>query len=368
MPGEKVGTFRCNVCGHTHYAHAAMRGDGQRVLFCANCGMGMIENPPADTSVFYEDGYYGGAAHAEVGYVDYAFTAEHSLLWVRLLVQALITRGRVLDVGCADGFMLRTLGASYEGYGIEVNVHAAEHARAGGIRIIGADVLTDLERDELHGYFDVITAIATFEHVLDLRGAFSACLNALKPEGALIFEIPLMSETRDNKDWLEGSYEHIYYPTVQGIETLLGDFAGYSFTGFESDIKGYSSTYIGALAGDPETFARIEHLFKCMKQEDLAGLNREESNVNVAYSVVHSFRPTPERILALPSLIEDNFSTRLFTHLMQLWYADSTEAASAEWYKTQASNWKNSFDNLHAVYSKQASCASAPAESKKLDE
>jgi len=368
MPVKKVGTFHCNVCGQKRYAHTAKRGDGQRVLFCANCGMGMIETPPADTRAFYKDGYYGGAAHEALGYVDYSFTAEHSLLWARLLVQALITHGRILDVGCADGFMLRSLGESYEGYGIEVNVHAAEQARAGGIRIIGADVLTDLERVELHGYFDVITAIATFEHVLDLRGAFSASLNALKPEGALIFEIPLMSSTRDNKNWLEGSYEHIYYPTVKGIETLLRNFADYSFAGFESDIKDYSSTYIGALTRHPGTFARIEHLFKCMKQEDLAGLNRDETKLNVAYNVVHSFRPTPERILALPSLIEDSFSTRLFTHLMQLWYADSTNAASAEWYKTQASNWKNSFDNLHAVYSKQAQCASAPVETKKLDE
>ncbi|ODV43720.1 hypothetical protein AWV79_15085 [Cupriavidus sp. UYMMa02A] len=174
-----------------------------------------------------------------------------------------------------------------------------------------------------------------------------------------------MSDTRDNKEWLEGSYEHIYYPTIQGIETLLGDFPGYFFTGFESDIR-YSSTYIGAVASNPETFARIEYLFKNMRQENPAGLNREESNVNVAYHVVHSFRPSPERILALPSLIDKAFSVRLITHLMQLWYADSTAAANAEWYKMQASNWKNSFDNLHAVYSKQTQCASAPAESKKI--
>ncbi|ODV43721.1 hypothetical protein AWV79_15090 [Cupriavidus sp. UYMMa02A] len=76
--------------------------------------MGMIENPPADTSAFYHDGYYGGEEQAEIGYADYAFTAEHALLWVRLLVQALIKGGRVLDVGCADGFMLRNLGAPYE--------------------------------------------------------------------------------------------------------------------------------------------------------------------------------------------------------------------------------------------------------------
>ncbi|WP_258874555.1 class I SAM-dependent methyltransferase [Cupriavidus taiwanensis] len=365
---RQSGAFECNVCAERHYSHTAMRGDGRRVLFCASCGMGMIENPPADTSVFYQDGYYGGTAHLEVGYADYAFTAEHALLWARLLVQALIGGGRVLDVGCADGFMLRGLGAAYETYGIEVNAHAAERARQGGVTIIGNDVLADLRRDEFRRHFDVITSIATFEHVLDLRGAFRACLEALKPEGVLIFEIPLMSQTRDNKDWLEGSYEHIYYPTVRGIETLLGTFPGYSFTGFESDIKGYSSTYIGAVASDPGVFARVEHLFRCMRQDTPSGLNEQESNVNVAYQVVHSFRPSPERILALPPLIEKTCSPRLLTHLMQLWYADCTDAANAEWYKTQAANWKASFDNLQDVHSKQTRYLQALEESKKTDE
>lgn len=368
MQSENIGAFECNVCLHKHFSHAVERGDGRRVLFCANCGMGMIENPPADTSVFYQDGYYGGEAHLEVGYADYAFTAEHALLWVRLLVEGLIQGGRVLDVGCADGFMMRGLGARYETYGIEVNAHAAEQARQGGVRIIGSDVLADLGRDEYRRHFDVITSIATFEHVLDLRGAFRACLDALKPEGILIFEIPLMSATRDNKDWLEGSYEHIYYPTIPGIEALFGGFPGYSFTGFESDIKGYSSTYIGAVASDPGAFARVEHLFRCMRQEAPAGLTGEESNVNVAYHVVHSFRPSPERILALPGLIGKAYSPRLITHLMQLWYADSTAASNAEWHKTQADNWKASFENLQDVYSKLTQYLNAQEESKKSDE
>jgi SAM-dependent methyltransferase len=367
MQGEN-GAFECNVCAHRRYSHAAERGDGRRVLFCANCGMGMIESPPADTSVFYQDGYYGGEAHLEVGYTDYAFTAEHALLWARLLVQGLVDNGRVLDVGCADGFMLRGLGPTYETFGIEVNAHAAEKARQGGVRIIGNDVLVDLRVDEFKHHFDVITSIATFEHVLDLRGAFHACLDALKPNGVLIFEIPLMSQTRDNKDWLEGSYEHIYYPTIQGIEALLGALHGYSFTGFESDIKGYSSTYIGAVASDPGAFARVEHLFRCMRQEAPAGLTEQECNVNVAYHVVHSFRPSPERILALPALIEKTYSPRLITHLMQLWYADSTAATNAEWYKAQAANWKASFDNLQDVHSKQARYLNALEESKKSDE
>ncbi|MFX5956575.1 hypothetical protein ABTF01_19485, partial [Acinetobacter baumannii] len=85
-------------------------------------------------------------------------------------------------------------------------------------------------------------------------------------------------------------------------------------------------------------------------------------------NVVHSFRPSPERILALPGLIGKVCSPRLITHLMQLWYADNTAATSAEWYKTQADNWKASFDNLQEVYSKLTQYLDAQEESKKSDE
>ena len=94
----------------------------QNVLFCADCGMGMVENPPASTDAFYADGYYGRKSEEDVGYQDYAFTAEHGLLWAQLLVEALKPAGgRVLDVGCADGFLLHRLSGPYERFGIEVN-------------------------------------------------------------------------------------------------------------------------------------------------------------------------------------------------------------------------------------------------------
>lgn len=333
------------------------RADGQLILFCANCDMGMIQFPPTDTSIFYRDGYYGGAGEGDVGYADYAFTAEHGLVWPRLMVQALASEGRVLDVGCADGFLLRRLGPSYELFGIEVNTHAAETARLNGVEILGHDVLLDIGGPQLRGFFDIVTAIATFEHVLDLRGAVGACLHSLKPGGALIFEIPLISDTRDNKDWLNASFEHIHYPTARGVSALLSSFAGYRSVGYESDIHGYSSTYVGALTSDPTTFERLEHLFECMRQANPDGLNEQELVLNLAYNVVHSFNVTPERVLGLPRLIEQCYSSALIQRLTQLWHADATAAANAAWYQSQAENWRSAFENLNLVYSVSANSA-----------
>ncbi len=341
MTNDANANFLCNVCSHSRVSRILMRGDGKRVLFCENCGMGIIESPPTDTSTFYEDGYYGSESGGELGYSDYAYTAEHSLLWVKFLIEALVTGGRVLDVGCADGFLLRKLGSNFERYGIEMNSQAATRAREYGVQIIASDVLTDAFKQNFRNSFDIITSIATFEHVLDLRSAFSACVDALKPDGALIFEVPLISEVRDNKDWLHGSYEHIYYPTVQSVEALLSNTGDLFHLGFESEIEGYSSTYIGAVTRSAMTFSKLEHLFKIMRQNNLNDLNNDEIILNLSYNVIHSFQSTPERVLALPLLLQNAYSTSLINRLIQLWHSDCTAAESAQWHKTQARNWEN---------------------------
>ncbi len=94
--------FSCDICGGTTWDRRAVRGDGQGVVFCATCGMGVIEKRPTSTEQFYADGYYGGAAAEGLApgshYDDYSFTAEHTLLWARLLVEALRPNGGSIEV------------------------------------------------------------------------------------------------------------------------------------------------------------------------------------------------------------------------------------------------------------------------------
>ncbi|RZL68532.1 MAG: class I SAM-dependent methyltransferase [Variovorax sp.] len=346
--------FKCNVCAAVRVGRTLTRGDGRNVLFCENCDMGVIEVVPEDTSVFYEDTYYGASDADEVGYHDYEFTADHSLLWVKLLLEALSPAGRVLDIGCANGHLLRSLKGAYECFGIEVNAAAAEVARQRGVTIVASDVFDPVVANQQHGRFDFITSIATFEHVNDFRAAFDTSLKSLQHDGVLIFEIPLMSYTRDNKDWLKSSYEHVYYPTIRGMEALFKEFPDYRFTGFESDIAGYSSTYIGVAARDPQVFSRVDQLFKAMTQPSPAGLGEAETSINLAYNVVHSFNVTADRVLALPTLLKHAYSFNLGKRLTQLWYADRVVAdgagnamANAQWYEQQARNWEAEWHRLH---------------------
>ncbi len=264
------------------------------------------------------------------------------------MVEMLAPRGgRILDVGCADGFLLRRLPEGFERYGIEMNAAAAAKAAAAGITVLGADISDPAVLSDNPGSFDIVTSMATFEHVLDLRGAVRDCIGLLRPRGVLLFEVPLISDAADNRDWFHGSYEHIHYPTVRGLERLFAGFADMRFLGFESEIAGFSSTYIGAGTRDPKAFGRLLRLFGAMRQPGLEGLDTAETRLNLAYHVVHGVRPTPERIAALPVLFEVAATPNLLRRLTQLWEADRRAAAAAgevaaaaQWHEGQARAWE----------------------------
>lgn len=323
--------FDCNICRGTTVGRRVTRDDGAGVVFCSNCGMGTIEDVPQATEPFYADGYYGADTGEQAGYQDYAFTAAHTQLWVRLMISALRPDGgRILDVGCATGALLASLPDGFERFGIEVNPGAAATAAASGIAVLGSDVADPRLADGTWGSFDLITSIATFEHVLDFRGAVTTCLDALAPNGVLIFEVPVISEISHNRDWYGGSYEHIYYPTAAGMTFLFDSLSGIRWEGFESSIRGFSASYLGFATRGAEAFERASRLFRAMKSKTLQGLDLEERRLNLAYNVVHSFQPTPERILALPDLFDVVATPPLLRRMSQLWHADAIVAATVQ--------------------------------------
>ena len=357
--------FQCNTCGDTRFKRVEIRGDGKRVLFCATCTMGMIEDPPSSTDRFYEDGYYGGVTGNADGYHDYELTAAHTQLWVQLLIMALEPEParqeaagqdplpqeqvRILDIGCADGTMLHGLPEHFSKHGIEANAAAAGIAATRGVTIVSSDV-ADPRLAALDGTFDIVSSIATFEHVLDMRGAFEVALRLLKPHGLLLFEVPLMSDTADNKDWLHGSYEHITYPTVTGLAHLLDGMSGILWRGVESQIKDFSASYIGLVTRCEHRRERADQLMRAMcASGDPSTLTIEERRLNISYKLVHSFEARPEHVLALPDLFEVARSKPLLRRLSQMWHADALTARNAEYYQQQAQNWHAAYDNLHKV-------------------
>lgn len=313
----------CPFCGGETFSPLGERSDGVPVLQCERCRMGFVARRSADTSAFYSDAYYADAPSAAIGYSDYELVAEHSLAWAAELVRLLRPEGRVLDVGCATGHLLRSLGPAYETYGIEVNESLSRACAAAGIRMLGRDICDPGLRRRYSGFFDVITAIATLEHVADMRGAVEQIRDLLAPGGVLLFEVPLLSATEDNSVWFRSSLEHITYPTLEGLDHLFRDVFAAPLLGREVVIKDYASTFVGlAVRGDAEhrkLAAWLQHLLDTPVPELASPAERA---FRLSFDLVHAASPAPDTVDLITDLPAARLTRPLLHRLAALWKTD----------------------------------------------
>jgi len=310
----------CNACSGTHFKPFATRADGVEIVQCTRCGLGVIADLPEDTQAYYDDDYY--ASSTSRGYADYSFMAEHGLGWAAALVQLLAGHGRILDIGCADGYLLDKFPGAFDKSGIEVNAKAAGQAQNKGIRILGNDLLDPKLVNDHRAAFDVVTAIAVFEHLLDFRGGFRAAIELLHEEGFLLFEVPLMSSKGSNSAWLNSSLEHIFYPTEQAIRHIVETQLGSHLAGAEISIKDYASTYIGIVTRSERQATRVKDVLERLLSADFEGAPADESRASTHLHLLHAGQATEASVRSLTRLGGNEFSPPLVARIAQLWSFD----------------------------------------------
>jgi len=142
-----------------------------------------------EVETFYQDPtYYEG--DTEAGYRCYAdmhkALAPHFRRRLQRLAQVLPGRGRLLDLGCADGFFLELARAEgWQVFGIEVSRPMAEEASQKlGIPIVSS--LQELPRQP----FDAITLWEVIEHLPEPVITLSQLREWLHPGGVLMLSTP----------------------------------------------------------------------------------------------------------------------------------------------------------------------------------
>lgn len=141
------------------------------------------------------------------------------------LVYKYKNEGRLLDVGFGDGKMLEAFANSnWQLYGTEVNSYLAKKAQE---HLKNAILITSrLEKARLpRNYFDVITFWHVLEHINNPEEVLVKTGKLLKPNGALIIEIPSGSSyflKIFKKNWQQLIVpEHLYFYTEKSIKKLL---------------------------------------------------------------------------------------------------------------------------------------------------
>jgi SAM-dependent methyltransferase len=107
-----------------------------------------------------------------------------------------IPRGaRLLDIGCADGYLLRELGPHvHDSVGIDPDGTPTEGSGPGPSRTSNFRIVRGGFPDDLHveGPFDAITMLSVFEHFADADRprVVEACRRLLRPGGRVIITVP----------------------------------------------------------------------------------------------------------------------------------------------------------------------------------
>jgi 2-polyprenyl-3-methyl-5-hydroxy-6-metoxy-1,4-benzoquinol methylase len=121
---------------------------------------------------------------------------------------------RVLEVGCATGFMSRFLEErGCEVVGLEIDPAALAEARAAGLRAYGIDLAGPGGVEELNALtggarFDVVLLGDVIEHVRDPVALLTAARAVLRPSGSLVASVPNVAHGSLRLDLLRGQFRY----------------------------------------------------------------------------------------------------------------------------------------------------------------
>lgn len=221
----------CEVCGSDdpEYLLSSPRLDGPLVR-CRRCGLVYVGRRRANFTFAGHDEQRSAALAARVsslGLVRHD-VEEAEATWRReadrerlARVVRHVGRGRLLDVGSANGTFLAAAATRFDASGVEPDPGTSERSRAAGLDVL-TGTLEDVPRPE--GGFDAVTMFHVIEHLDSPASALARIHELLAPGGVLIVETP----TVDNlwfrlspARWRQLIPDHYFFFSFQTLSELL---------------------------------------------------------------------------------------------------------------------------------------------------
>lgn len=215
----------CVVCGPTAATLVTTKNDF-RIIRCGTCGIFYVDGCTelAGFEKFYGNAYFSGRGNAVCGYRDYVGERPLHLRNAEALLSFVERRlkgsgRRLLDVGCAHGFLLDAARArGWEVCGVDISEEAVRYARQQlGLSVfLGRVDQCDLPLES----FDVICMIGTVEHLADPMKALRSVARLLKREGLLLIATLDVEGRLGYFSWKPP--EHLFYFSARSLSRLLG--------------------------------------------------------------------------------------------------------------------------------------------------
>ncbi|TAJ07299.1 MAG: class I SAM-dependent methyltransferase [Nitrospirae bacterium] len=255
----------CPLCGSQKLGRL-FTVSGQDVERCADCSLALFNPQPAcsDERLYAEAYYRGDCAVKDRGQenvLDPARVARRLDSCREVLEEieeALGRRGRLLDLGCGPGFLLKTArDAGWTVAGADVSSFATEHARDQfGISTVTTGSLEEVEFPA--NAFDVVTLQHVIEHFRDPVRMVQRISRWLAPGGILWVETPDIDSgqaKRDGAQWVHIKVpEHLFYFSERTLTRLLTA-QGFRVLAVHREVE--STGLMNAACGGPEGAKRF---------------------------------------------------------------------------------------------------------------
>lgn len=188
---------RCCICGHDDADPVAVGEDFEYqsspdtflAVRCRSCGLVYLKLRPvlSELGRIYPHDYHAFDFSSERYGLPYRVRRRLEARRLMAFCRALPPGGRILDVGCGDGFhlgLLREFGsAEWVLEGVDTSERAVNAGRAHGVTLHHGTVQdVSLAR----GTYDLALLIATLEHVDDPVGVLRAIHDLLRPGGRVV--------------------------------------------------------------------------------------------------------------------------------------------------------------------------------------
>ena len=192
---------RCVSCGETRRRPLALRYEYLGATFplveCSRCGLRFLGVQPTAESLgrlyqanYFESDYRCGRA-AGSSFDESALAAEDEALLDRF--EPLRSGGRLLDVGCAAGWLLHHAAQrGWRAQGVELSESAARFAQDRGLEVFQGELSAAGLPDAA---FDVVYMGDVLEHVPDCRATLAEVARLLAPGGHVYLRGPITTHS-----------------------------------------------------------------------------------------------------------------------------------------------------------------------------
>ncbi|MDP8266735.1 MAG: methyltransferase domain-containing protein [Candidatus Aceula meridiana] len=190
-----------------------------RIISCLRCGLSFL-NPKLDNQTIL-DNY---ASMTDEKYIEEEEGRRKSARSVLNYLKKFKNPGRLLDVGCASGFLLdeaKKLG--WEVYGVELSQWAAKYAH-GKLQLNNVIQGTLKEANFQNNFFDAVLMIDVIEHLSNPKAMLYRIRQLLKPSGVLCCSTPDIDSTVSKilkAKWWGIKQSHLYYFNKSTLSKLL---------------------------------------------------------------------------------------------------------------------------------------------------